>query len=58
MEGTFDLLLMPPLSIKNCLPCKLEVTSVKYEGQDKLLIGDFAEESDHSEESIVYSFDK
>ena len=40
------------------MPCKLEITSVKYEGKDKDLIGDFAEEQDDAEETCVFTFDK
>jgi hypothetical protein len=30
---TFDIVMLPPVSIKNCLPCELELMSAIGEGQ-------------------------
>jgi len=47
--------MLPPVSIKNCLPCGLEIMSTKGEGQG--FVG-FAEEQETKEGGNVFHFDK
>lgn len=56
MKNTFDFMLLPPLSIKNSLPCSFEIMKSQTEGQGFV---DFANEgTDVKSSGLIFSFDK